>query len=440
MSLLYSVASMAADTTVSAVAETRQHFNDQTNRYSDADDPAIWVHPNKPSHSFVAGALKRGGMDVYDLSGRLLQHIAVAPAPACANDASNCENLSGRLNNADLIYGFQLGNKVVDLVVISDRGLDKLAIFQVNPDAVKTNKPPLSDITAPNQSWIFSQNQQQVNEGNTAYGLGTAKTDQALAFVSQNSTNKVAVLELYDAGNNKVGYREKNMLEFPTAFTLPSGESWKPCSDDDTELPQFEGIVADEYHNTVYLSQEPVGVWKIDLKNPADKSQWKLAHKSREYGIPYKRTWDEAEQEYSCSLNYSEDQGFGNPNLYADIEGLSLYKGSKGKGYLLLSSQGNDKIAVFNREGNNKYLGAFHVGEGDIDEVNHTDSMMVVNTDLGGQYSQGLLVIHDGDDRPGVYDANGEYREITNYKYVPWSSIAKPMNLMIDTEQSVRQK
>jgi hypothetical protein len=31
ISLLYSVASMAADTTVSAVAETRQHFNYQTN-------------------------------------------------------------------------------------------------------------------------------------------------------------------------------------------------------------------------------------------------------------------------------------------------------------------------------------------------------------------------------------------------------------------------
>ena len=48
----------------------------------DADDPAIWVHPKDVSSSLVLATLKEGGLDVYDLSGALVQHVAPDAAPA----------------------------------------------------------------------------------------------------------------------------------------------------------------------------------------------------------------------------------------------------------------------------------------------------------------------------------------------------------------------
>jgi len=425
--------------TVEPVLETRAHFNDDAGMNADVDDPAIWVHPTDTSKSFIVGALKQGGMDVYDLDGQLLQYIAPSPAPVCLNQASDCKNESGRMNNADLIYDFKLGDEVVDLIVVSDRGLDKLAIFKINPNAIENGEAPLIKVSATNRPWIFSDSQDDVNEGNTAYGLATSKTDKALAYVTQNSTSRVAILELYDAGSGKVGYKESSLLKFPTEFSLTQTEQWEPCSDDDSKEPHLEGLVADVQHNAVYLSQEEVGLWKIKLDTPLDKSQWQLIHRAYEYGIPYTRTWNEAEEEYDCELHYNQYSGLGNKNIHTDVEGLTIYDAPKGRGYLLLSSQSNDQIAVFEREGDNAYIGSFHVGDGVVDEVNHTDSLMVSNINFGGEFSEGLLVIHDGDNQPGVYDADGEYREVTNFKYVQWSSIAKALDLIIDTTSTVRK-
>jgi 3-phytase len=62
---------------------------------SDADDPAIWVHPTKPRRSLVVTAVKDGGMRVYDLAGDLVQTI-----DPVVTDAGE-----GRINNVDVAYG-----------------------------------------------------------------------------------------------------------------------------------------------------------------------------------------------------------------------------------------------------------------------------------------------------------------------------------------------
>lgn len=45
-----------------------------------ADDPAVWVHPFDPALSTVIGTDRRGGLGVYDLSGREVQFVDDAPA------------------------------------------------------------------------------------------------------------------------------------------------------------------------------------------------------------------------------------------------------------------------------------------------------------------------------------------------------------------------
>lgn len=127
-----------------------------------------------------------------------------------------------------------------------------------------------------------------------------------------------------------------------------------------------------------------------------------------------------------------------NPSpLVPDVEGLSIYYGADGAGYLIASSQGDSSYAVFNREGDNEYLGNFVIGEnGDIDQVNETDGLDIVNVPLGSEFPNGLLVVQDGANDPQNVVQDGEELEnnSTNFKFVPWEGVANAFDnpLQID--------
>ncbi|MFT4636080.1 MAG: 3-phytase [Chitinophagales bacterium] len=429
--LIASSTPFAAGNSVTATLETRSHFDDHAGLNTDVDDPAIWIHPKDKSKSMIAATLKQGGLDVYDLDGKLLQHIAPGPAPACSREQLNCnDNKTGRFNNADIVYNFQLGKEIIDLLIVSDRGLDKVIVYRINQ--VNQTMAPLSEITAADQAFIFSNDQDEVNKGSTAYGLTTVKTDKTYAYVSQNSTTKIAQLELYDNGLGQIAYRALQTLRFPASFELSNGKQWTPCSDDDIKKPQFEGMVADVDHDTLYLAQEDVGVWRTSLSTPSDKTKWQLFAKVQDFGISYTRIWQEQENEYSCILDLANDSGLGNPELYADVEGLSIYQASNGNGYLLVSSQGNDSVALYDRN-NHQFVDSFNVADGRVDGVNETDGLMVVNANLGGNFQQGLLVMQDGRNDPNVFNNEGVIREGSNFKYISWGEVAKSLKLKTDT-------
>ena len=132
---------------VRAVAETASNFDDEAGGDADADDPAIWVHPTRPADSVVVGALKNGGLTVVDLRGRELQHIAPPPG--------------GRFNNVDVT-----GN----LAVVSDRGLDRIRIYAINPKGARA-ATVLTDVTTAAPPLVFSADEAEVAEQRTAYGL-----------------------------------------------------------------------------------------------------------------------------------------------------------------------------------------------------------------------------------------------------------------------------
>lgn len=98
-----------------------------------------------------------------------------------------------------------------------------------------------------------------------------------------------------------------------------------------------------------------------------------------------------------------------------------------GTGYVLASSQGDDAFAVYEREGDNGYLGSFAVTDG----VQHSDGSTVVNVPLGRTFPEGLLITHDGEATP----ADGD-REGTGFKFVRWDAGAGafPEPLTVDTD------
>mgnify|MGYP001038765720 CR=1 FL=1 len=344
----------------------------------DSDDPAIWINPENPEQSLVIITLKDGGLATLDLNGEIVEEIL----PASFGEI--------RYNNVDLVYDFKLSEETVDLAVASDRQNDTLAIWKIDPETLQ-----LVDVTANNiLETIFG-----VDDGEqTAYGLATYKSpisDNSYAFVTQADSNQFAQLELVDNGLGQVDANLVRTIELP----VPTG---------DAEDSQSEAIVVDQELSFVYLAMEnEVGILKFQAEPDAGDN-------------------------FEVVYNVEDDI------LVPDLEGLILYYGDNGNGYLIASSQGDSSYGLFERAGNNEFLGQFIIaGNGDIDQINETDGFDITNVALGSAFPNGLFVVHDGANDPlsVVQDEEELENNSTNFKFVPWESVANafPESLIIDT-------
>lgn len=154
---------------------------------------------------------------------------------------------------------------------------------------------------------------------------------------------------------------------------------------------QPEGCVADDQRQRLFLGEEDAGVWAVDAR--AD-----------------------GPTELSSVLKVGEV-------LKADVEGLGLYQAGA-QDYLVISSQGNDSYVVLDAAPPYAIKGAFRVGLNaalGIDGASETDGLEVTAANLGGPWSQGMLVVQDG--RKRMPEAT------QNFKFVPWSEVAKVLQL-----------
>ncbi len=122
--------------------------------------------------------------------------------------------------------------------------------------------------------------------------------------------------------------------------------------------------------------------------------------------------------------------GFGGDVLEADAEGVDVYYGPGGMGYVIVSSQGDDTYAVYQRQGRNQLVGTFSIdGVGAVDDVNGSDGLAVTNR-VVGDYREGLLVTHDEPETGADVDPE---RDATNFSYVSWGEIADGLGLRAST-------
>jgi 3-phytase len=396
---LIAAAPAAADVTASV--ETAPLFEDVDG--ADADDPAIWVNPFLPGRSVVVATKKDAGLTVFDLQGRTLQDIPSAP---------------GRFNNADLVYDARVGSVRGDLVVVSDRGRDHLRIYRVDPLAATLGRAPLRDVTTGRPPLVFSADEAEVEIQATAYGVAafTDRHGSVYALASRRSRTAVALLRLKPAPAGPISYEEVDRITLPDTFTLPDGTSWAPCQDPG-DLPQVEGMVVDPARGVAFLGQEVIGIWKVGVGPHGFSGRPVLIDRSREFGVP--GVFDPEEDE--CVLDEDADPGFGGEHVSADVEGLTIYRGGRGRGYLLASSQGDDTFAVYADRGLGPYVGSFAVADGpNADGVQESDGAAVVNVPLGPAFPRGLLVTQDGDNA-GAGEAE---LDSTNFKLTRWDAVA----------------
>ncbi|VVP97523.1 phytase [Pseudomonas fluorescens] len=154
---------------------------------------------------------------------------------------------------------------------------------------------------------------------------------------------------------------------------------------------QPEGCVADDQRQRLFIGEEDVGVWAVDAR---------------------------AEQPATLTSVIK----VGGP-LHADVEGVALYQ-SQARDYLVVSSQGNDSYLVLDAEPPFAVHGAFRVGlnaAAGIDGASETDGLEVTSVNLGGPWSQGLLVVQDGRKRMP--------EQSQNFKFVPWAEVTNALKL-----------
>lgn len=189
-----------------------------------ADDPAIWINPNDPAQSVIIGTDKRGGLAVYDLSGKQIQYLR-----------------DGEMDNVDLRDGFKLGGQTVAIVTASNRKDNSIAVYKINPQT-----RTLENVAA-----------RKIKHGLSVYGMcmfRSAKTGKIYYFGTSKSGD-VEQWELFES-NSKVD--AKKVRNFKLGSTV-------------------EGCVADDELGHFYVAEEAVGIWKYGAEPAAGSNHTQVA-------------------------------------------------------------------------------------------------------------------------------------------------------------------
>jgi 3-phytase len=269
-------------------------------------------------------------------------------------------------NNVDVLYDFRVDGRTRDLALATVRADNARGVKLWMIDAATRQ---LSDVTAGGTIPVFGG-----SEPYGACGYRSARTGRFYVFVT-GKDGEVEQHELKDAGRGRVSATKVRVFELGSVV---------------------EGCVADHELGALYIAEEDAGVWRFDAE-PDAPGKGKLVARVGENG------------------------------LRADVEGVALYDAGGGRGYLIVSSQGNGTFKVYERGGENRYVLTIDPMGGRIGDVSETDGIVVTNCATSRQFARGLFVAQDGDNEGGNQ----------NFKLYAWEDIAGT-TLAIDTTCRVR--
>jgi 3-phytase len=147
-----------------------------------------------------------------------------------------------------------------------------------------------------------------------------------------------------------------------------------------------EACVVDDQRDTLYIAEEDVAIWRYSLSPGGGQTR---------------RAVDRV----------------GAGHLTADIEGVAVARGEKGKGVLVASSQGDSTYSVYDLGGSNSFRGSFRIGDSSaVDGTSDTDGISLSGGDFGSRYPDGLLVAHDADN-------SGAGKSGSNLKFIRFDQV-----------------
>lgn len=226
-----------------------------------ADDPAIWINKNDPERSVILGTDKKAGLYSYNLEGEILQFIE-----------------AGELNNVDLREGFIYNGISQVLIAASNRSLNTISLFLMDPDLR-------------NISDCILEIETTVDE---VYGLCMYNDINNRFFVFVNGRN--GVIEQYEitSNNYRIFYKYQRSIKVNS---------------------QAEGMVVNDQNATLYIGVEQEGIYKTSA-HPNSNSELSLLTKSTQENNEFIRYDIEG-----LAIYHSSDKNY----LLASIQGNFTY-------------------------------------------------------------------------------------------------------------------
>lgn len=296
-------ASMETEAVASAVGEDA------------ADDPAIWINKENPENSLIIGTDKKAGLYSFNLEGEIVQFLK-----------------AGELNNVDLRDGFTHQNKTQVLIAASNRSINSISLFLLNPETSRISSS-LLDIKS------------EVSE---VYGLCMYKDLDNRFYVFVNG--KDGSIEQYEITSDNGNINSK----FCRRLIVNS---------------QPEGMVANDLTSYLYIGVEEEGIFKASAKPEANSElalvamSSKKSNKNINYDIE------------GLAIYQSKNESY----LIASIQGNFSYA-----------------IYDISDTNNIRYITSFTIKDGLFDGVEETDGIEVSSYIINNKYPKGMLVVQDG--------------------------------------------
>ncbi len=271
------------------------------------------------------------------------------------------------MNNVDVMYGFPLGTDTVDIVGASNRSTNRIELYRVD-DATRT-LVNITGLTSTGLSGLYGFTFYKDVCNNKFYAFLTLK----------NSSGFVYQYELTDSGSGTIDATlVRQILNLPT---------------------RTEGMVVDQVLGNLYVAEEVVGVWKYSA-SPSGGSTRVLMDTIGGWG-----------------------------HLSDGIEGIAMYYSTDTTGYLMVCSQSTSSIQIYERSGNNAFVGEFIITAGALPACYKPDGIDVLSFPISTTYPNGVFISHD----------NAPAGQYTNYITVPWESIADSVGLDISLTKDPRK-
>ncbi|SPO05151.1 related to 3-phytase precursor [Cephalotrichum gorgonifer] len=331
---------------------------------ADGDDPAIWIAPDEPENSRIITTTKStegAGLAVFDLKGNLLQNF-----PA------------GEPNNVDIIYGFPIGDRKVDLAFAACRADDTICIFEVTANGTLKDVPGGIQPTVDDYS-VY---------GSCVYR--SRKSGKQYLFVNEKSARYLQ----YELTATADGTLQTTLVR---DFTGGSGG-------------QVEGCVTDEDNGWLILGEEPSALWRYGAEPDSTDEPVRIAY-------------------------------VGDGKMHADVEGVTLVHGDEpDKGFIIVSGQGVSAYNVYRRAAPHEYVTTFTIpasSDGKIDGVTNTDGVAGVSTALGEDFPHGLLVVHDDSNQlPGGGTSDQSSFKLVSLEDILDADALEDLDLLDDVDPS----
>jgi 3-phytase len=324
---------------------------------NDVDDCAIWVHPTDPAQSVVV-VNDKGTLD--NKGGLYVYDLS----GALLQKTPMQQPL-----NPDIRYNVVFGPDTIDVLVCIDRATggttyNKVRVFKINPDKAQASSGFLTEITSG----------AGIPTGQTeAYGHSLYKRPLDGALFSIVSGYTVAdftqiKLESDGAGNVK-------------------GTIVRKWGGKDIEGDLCEGMCCDDELGFIYICDENACIMKY-FADPDKKDNTLLNQFARKDGV------------------------------VSDREGINIYRCNDTTGYILVSSQGNYQVKVYDRV-TNGFKGTLFP-----DNMKDCDGIDVTAAPLGPKFPHGMAAFHLGSSAG------------SQFGFYDWSDIATGLKLTTPCDAS----